>query len=85
MRGEPNWLPIPFPRYFTPKTISEDGLIRLKPFNDKKRLLEAREKLHDEFSLSFPTLLKLTQDGGYHDRVDKAYNDLKNMKLAVKI
>jgi len=27
MRGEPNWLPIPFPRYFTPKTISENGRI----------------------------------------------------------
>jgi hypothetical protein len=31
MRGEPNWLPIPFPRFFTKKTFGDDGRIRLSP------------------------------------------------------
>ena len=27
MRGEPHYLPIPFPRFFTPYALAEDGQI----------------------------------------------------------
>lgn len=85
MRGEPNWLPIPFPRYFTPKSITENGRIMQQQTGDKNQMMEEKEKLHDEFCLSFPTLVKLTQDGSYQEKVEWAYNDIKTMKLPVKV
>jgi len=44
-----------------------------------------RAKLVDQFVLSVPSLVKLTQDGGYHQRVESAYNEIKSMKLATKV
>lgn len=52
---------------------------------DKNQMMEEKEKLHDEFCLSFPTLVKLTQDGSYQEKVERAYNDIKMMKLPVKV
>ena len=53
MRGEPHVLPIPFPRFFTACTFTEDG--QLKPEVEASK--KAKQK--DEFVLSMPSLIKL--------------------------
>ena len=53
MRGEPNVLPVPFPRFFTPRALTEDG--QLKP----EVTASQKAKVKDEFVLSMPTLVKL--------------------------
>ena len=35
--------------------------------------------------LSVPSLVKLTQDGGYLSRVTKAYKELKNLKMVTRM
>ena len=61
MRGDPNYLPVPFPRVFTPYALTEDGQIRPEmTVEERKRL-----RLKDEFVLSVPSLVKLTHDGAY--------------------
>ena len=73
MRGEPHYLPIPFPRVFTPYRLTEDGQVRPQISDEERQ----RQKLRDEFVLSMPSLVKLTQDGAYLNRVEGAYKHLK--------
>jgi hypothetical protein len=46
---------------------------------------EELAKMHDEFLLSVPSLVKLAQDGSYHDRIESSYTQLKQMKLTLKL
>ena len=73
MRGEPHYLPIPFPRVFTPYSLTEDGQVR----PDMSEQERERLKLKDEFVLSVPSLVKLTLDGSYLGRVEGAYKQLR--------
>lgn len=83
MRGEPNWLPLPFPRFFTKQSFDESGRCLL-PDGSKEEIAKVREKIKDEFVMSVPTLVKIAQDGSYHARIEQAYTEIKSMKLPVK-
>ena len=69
MRGDSHFLPIPFPRVFTPYALTEDGQIRPQMTEEERK----KAKIKDEFVLSAPSLVKLAQDGAYLGRVEGAY------------
>jgi hypothetical protein len=70
MRGQPHHLPIPFPRFFTPFALTENGEIK-EQFSQEDR---ERLKQKDEFVVTVPSLVKLAQDGSYLSRAEDAYN-----------
>lgn len=79
MRGEPVTLPIPFPRFFTPRALTVDG--QLKPEVEESEKLKQK----DDFVLSVPSLVKLAQDGTYLSTLENAYTSLKKMKLSLRM
>lgn len=79
MRGEAHALPIPFPRFFTPRALTENGL--LKPEVEESQ--KAKQK--DDFVLSVPSLVKLAQDGSYLSTMEGACTSLKKMKLSLRM
>ena len=81
MRGESNFLPVPFPRVFTPFALTEDG--QIKPELSKAE--KERKRQQDEFVISAPSLVKLAQDGAYLNRVEGAYKELRTIKAVTKI
>jgi len=54
VKGHSVALPLSFPRFFTEKVLTEDGV--MKPHMDKD---EAYEKEKDEFLLNTPVLTRL--------------------------
>ena len=74
IKGEPVHLPLPFPRIFTEKQFTENGLLKEK---------EDRQK--DDFVLSVPVMTRIAQDGSYAGQVQNAYLKLKGMRPALRI
>ena len=74
IKGDPVLLPLPFPRIFTPKCLTENGLLKEK---------EDRQK--DDFVLSMPMMTRLAQDGSYVGQVQNAYLKLKGMRPALRM
>ncbi len=68
----PSLLPIPFPRFFTPNTLMENGLLKNSEFKT------------DEFVATVPTLLRLSWGSSYRPMADQALQDFKYMKASVK-
>jgi len=48
IKGDPVLLPLPFPRIFTEKYLTEDGILKQK-----------ENRLKDEFVVSVPTMTRL--------------------------
>lgn len=74
IKGDPVALPLPFPRFFTEKALTENGLLK-----------EKEDRVKDDFVLSVPMMTRLAQDGQYVGQVQNAYLKLKNMRAALRI
>lgn len=55
-RSEPHVLPVPFPRFLTPKMFSADGQLLPEEEVKTEKKLEERK---DQFTLTVPTAVKL--------------------------
>ena len=81
MKSEPHCLPIPFPRFFTPFSMTEQGMKRPALTDDQK----ASGKHKDEFVLSLPTVVRLAQDGSYRTEIERAYLSVKLLRQVTKV
>ena len=69
---EAHYLPIPYPRYLTPKAVSQDGL--LKAIGDEK----------PDFVQQMPLIMKLLFDGTYMGHVKQLHSKLRNISVKTR-
>ena len=70
---KPTLLPIPFPRFFTPNILNEQGLVK------------AGELGREDFVSTVPTLTRTVYDGyQYFDQAEKALSTLRMIKPQVR-
>lgn len=89
-RGDPTYLPLPFPRFFTPHLLNEVGLYKHAVTSEAMtqsatvQIGSKREK-KPEFLLSMPMATRLAHDSSYMPQIEAAYTKLRKLRPALRV